>query len=170
MKPLLALLELLIPTLIFALSPPMSTYSVSSGVGYRLDPMGGGEEALHRGLDMVGPPSSAILAAGDGVVVEHWLPPGTPRGDGNTFTGHPVFGGMIIIDHGHGIWTLYGHLSKTFVREGMRVKRGQVIGIQGHTGQATGDHLHFEVVIDPTLLFNIPILVWGHDAAMRLLK
>jgi len=135
----------------------MSTFTISSGVGYRVDPLGGGKEALHRGLDMVGPPGASILAADDGVVVEHWLPPGTVGRDGRIYEGHPVFGGMIIIDHGNGIWTLYGHMSKTYVHEGMKVHKGDRIGVQGDTGMATGPHLHFEVIVDPRRFFPIPL-------------
>jgi murein DD-endopeptidase MepM/ murein hydrolase activator NlpD len=134
----------------------MAHYVITSGVGYRTNPMGGGEQSFHRGIDMVGPHGSAILAAGDGVVVEHWPPPGTFGPGGHAFRGHPTFGGLIVIDHGNGVWTLYGHMSRTFVREGQRVRAGEIIGIQGRTGDATGEHLHFEVVIDPRLLFDPP--------------
>lgn len=155
MKPITILLLLLTSTMGFPLQPPMKDFFITSEVGYRTDPMGGGDVALHRGLDMVGYYHCPVLAAGDGVVVEHWLPPGTTRG-GKTYKGHPVFGGMIIIDHGDGTFTLYGHLSSTFIHEGQVVKAGDVIGRQGSTGQATGEHLHFEVIVTPTLFFDLP--------------
>src|SRR5574340_187578 len=147
MRALILLLALAAGLPAFALRPPLATYVISSPVGYRVDPMGGGEggEEFHRGLDMVGPHNSPILAAGDGVVVEHWPAPGTRTRTGGVFRGHPVFGGMIVIDHGDGVWTLYGHMSSTFVYTGQRVKAGDKIGIQGATGDATGEHLHFEV-------------------------
>ena len=141
----------------FALQAPMATFAVSSGVGYRLHPLGGGEESLHRGVDLVGPPGCAILAAAPGVVVEHWPAPGTPTGKGGVFRGHPVFGGYIVIDHGGGIYTCYGHMSRTFVHTGQRVTVGQIIGRQGRTGDATGAHLHFELVMDPRLFFELPL-------------
>jgi murein DD-endopeptidase MepM/ murein hydrolase activator NlpD len=141
-----------------ALQPPMARYVVTSPVGYRVNPMGGGEEAFHRGLDMVGPPGCAILAAGPGIVVEHWPAPGTLGKDGVVFKGHPVFGGMIVIDHGNGVWTLYGHMRRTCVRTGQRVEAGQVIGWQGATGDATGEHLHWEVIVDPRLMLDSPIV------------
>lgn len=137
-----------------ALQPPMERYVISSGMGYRMNPMGGGEQSFHEGIDMVGPHSSAILAAGDGVVVEHWPAPGTIGRGGRVFRGHPVFGAKIVIDHGNGVWTVYGHMSRTFVHEGQHVTAGQIIGIQGRTGDATGEHLHFECKIDPRLLFG----------------
>jgi len=142
---------------VLALSPPMEVYGVSSTTGYRVKPMGGGEESLHRGVDLVGPAGCAVLAAAPGIVVEHWPAPGTPRAAGGVFRGHPVFGGYIIIDHGNGIITLYGHLSQTYVHTGQRVVTGQVLGRQGATGQATGEHLHFEVIINPLLFFGQPL-------------
>ena len=151
-----AVFALAVASSLAALQPPMLTYVITSGVGYRTNPMGGGEQSFHRGLDMVGPRGSAILAAGDGVVVEHWPAPGTVGAGGHVFKGNPTFGAMIVIDHGNGVWTLYGHMSRTFVHEGQRVTAGQVIGIQGRTGDATGEHLHFEVIIDPRLLFSDP--------------
>ncbi len=143
----------------YPLQSPMAAYSISSGIGYRVKPMGGGEEALHRGVDLVGPPGCAILAAAPGVVVEHWPAPGTPipGKPGKTFSGHDVFGGYIVIDHGGGVFTCYGHLSRTFVHTGQRVTAGQIIGRQGATGQATGEHLHFELVVDPCLFFAAPL-------------
>jgi murein DD-endopeptidase MepM/ murein hydrolase activator NlpD len=141
----------------YGLKAPMRQYVVSSGVGYRINPMGGGGESLHRGIDMVGPPGCEILAAGSGVIVEHWPAPGTRGGDGRVFKGHPVLGGMIVIDHGNGVWTMYGHMSRTYVHTGQRVTTGQVIGRQGATGDATGEHLHFEVIVSPLLFFDPPL-------------
>lgn len=139
-----------------ALQPPMASYAMSSGVGYRVKPMGGGEEALHRGVDLVGPPLCAILAAAPGVVVEHWPVPGTPRAGGGVFRGHPIYGGMIVLDHGNGVFTIYGHMSRTYVHTGMRVLSGQIIGRQGSTGISTGQHLHFELVVNPLMFFEQP--------------
>ncbi len=135
----------------FPLQPPMLAYGRSSGVGYRLNPMGGGDSALHRGVDLVGPPGCAILAAAPGVVVEHWPAPG------GKWKGHPTFGGYIVLDHGNGVFTLYGHMSRTYVHTGQRVTAGQIIGRQGATGDATGEHLHFELVVDPCLFFAQPV-------------
>lgn len=143
----------------YPLQPPMVRYSISSGVGYRLKPLGGGDFALHPGVDIVGPPGCAILAAAPGVVAEHWPAPGTPdpRRPGKTFGGHPIMGGYIVIDHGGGIFTKYGHMSRTFVHTGQRVKAGQIIGLQGATGKATGEHLHWELVVSPWVFFPSPL-------------
>jgi len=128
-------------------SLPLTQVWVSSGCGYRMDPMGGGTEGLHKGVDLVGPIGTPVKAVLAGVVVEHWLVPGWHWG--KQYYGHPVFGAMIVIDHGDGIFSLYGHLSETTVHEGWHVEAGQVIGALGDTGITTGPHLHFEVVVDP---------------------
>lgn len=126
-------------------SSPMKEYDISSKFGFRKHPLGGAEFDLHKGIDMVGPKNSPIYAAQTGRVVVHFPPPN------GYFKGHPVYGGLIIIDHGSGVFTLYGHMKTTFVTEGMEVKQGQKIGIQGSTGQSTGPHLHYEVIFDPII-------------------
>ncbi|HET7274823.1 MAG TPA: M23 family metallopeptidase [Longimicrobiaceae bacterium] len=94
----------------------------------------------HDGLDISGNGGDPIYAAQSGTVVfEGWM-----NGYGNA----------IIIDHGNGVTTLYGHASQLFVTDGQRVARGEVIGAVGATGNATGNHVHFEVAwagvaIDP---------------------
>jgi len=88
------------------------------------------------------------VAIADGIVSEHYPPPGTPYPGGGYYQGHEVYGGMIEIDHGNGMVSLYAHLSSTRVHQGEPVKAGEVIGRIGHTGKATGDHLHFEIRIN----------------------
>jgi len=127
--------------------PPLETLWVSSGCGYRMDPMGGSTESLHKGVDLAGKVGTPVRAIMAGTVVEHWLVPGVHWG--MIYHGHPVFGGYIIIDHGDGLFSCYGHLSATFVAEGRQIEAGQIIGELGATGIATGPHLHFEVVVDP---------------------
>lgn len=90
----------------------------------------------HTGVDIAGPPSNKILAASSGVVIIS----GWQRGYGQT----------IVIDHGNGYRTRYGHASKLFVRAGEQVQRGEVIAMVGSTGRSTGPHLHFEVVRNGT--------------------
>jgi len=130
------------------LSAPLERFKITSGCGVRKDPMGGAEEGFHKGIDIVGPIGGFILAAADGVVVDCWPPPG------RYYKGHPVFGGMIILAHGGGIFTLYGHMRAILIRQGDRVHRGQRIGRQGNTGISTGEHLHFEVIVDPEVVLN----------------
>lgn len=96
--------------------------------------------SLHKGIDLSGVYKCEILSAASGIVVEVW-----PAPDGY-FRGHDIYGGMIMIKHPSGETTLYAHLSKTFVKEGQRVRRGQVIGRMGNTGKSDGAHLHYEII------------------------
>lgn len=123
--------------------PPMDYNRVSSGTGFRKDPMGGGTEGLHKGVDLVGPRGAAVRAVLAGEIAANWPAPD------DHWRGHPVFGGLVVIDHGEGLFSLYGHLSATLVHEGYQVEAGHVIGRLGDTGITTGPHLHFEVVVDP---------------------
>jgi murein DD-endopeptidase MepM/ murein hydrolase activator NlpD len=112
------------------LSKPMNNYYVSSSFGERTDPIRG-ERAVHMGMDFVGREGEKILSPSRGKVI---------------FAGKfGSYGTGIVIDHGYGITTRYGHLSKVKVSEGDYVKRGDVIAIQGSTGRSTGSHLHYEV-------------------------
>ncbi len=103
---------------------------VGSSFGERQDPING-EGAFHPGIDIEAPSGTPVraTAAGD-VLLAH-------MGAG--------YGKEIMIDHGHGVMTLYGHLSVIAVVPGEHVTRGQVIGYVGRTGRATGPHLHYEV-------------------------
>jgi murein DD-endopeptidase MepM/ murein hydrolase activator NlpD len=112
------------------LSQPIKNYYISSGFGHRIDPITRAHTA-HRGLDFVGPAREKIISPSPGkVVLARWF---------------SDYGNAVVIDHGYGITTRYGHLSKIKVSEGKRVKEGEVIGLQGSTGRSTGDHLHYEV-------------------------
>lgn len=98
--------------------------------GKREDPFTG-NGAFHTGVDIPAPKGEPVRAAGDGVVVraEWW----------------GSYGRLVIIDHGAGITTYYGHLSRIDVIAGQEIRRGQVIGAVGGTGRVTGTHLHYEV-------------------------
>ena len=106
---------------------------ITSRFGYRFHPILK-INRLHAGVDFGAPSGSPIRAAADGVVV--WA--GYKGGFGNT----------IIIDHGGGIMTLYGHSSRLFVGTGARVKRGDRVAAVGNTGLSTAPHLHFEVRVN----------------------
>lgn len=136
--------------------PPMVTYFLTSSVGYRINPMGGTEEGFHRGVDLVAPPGSKVFAVADGIVVEHWPPPGTKSPKGFTFEGHSIFGGYIIIQHHDGTFSCYGHLGSTLIHTRDKVSQGQEIGTQGDTGNATGPHLHFELIVNPLSYLETP--------------
>lgn len=104
---------------------------MASGFGYRTDPFTKVRK-MHEGMDFTAKIGTPIFATGDGVV---------ERAD-NTASG---FGNHIVIRHGFGYETLYGHLSKYKCRAGQRVKRGDIIGYVGSTGRSEGPHLHYEV-------------------------
>jgi murein DD-endopeptidase MepM/ murein hydrolase activator NlpD len=104
---------------------------MASGFGYRTDPFTKARK-MHEGMDFTAKTGTPIFATGDGVVA---------KAD-NTVSG---YGNHVVIRHGFGYETLYGHLSKYKCRAGQRVKRGDVIGLIGSTGRSEGPHLHYEV-------------------------
>ena len=108
---------------------------ITSSFGEREDPFNG-EGAFHAGIDISTSFGQAVRATGDGVVLTAGLESG--------------YGREIVVDHGHGIQTLYGHLSGFAVTSGQQVQRGQVIGYVGTSGRTTGPHLHYEVRIRNT--------------------
>ena len=108
---------------------------ITAGFGQRMDPFSG-EGAFHAGVDISVPFGTKVQATADGIVLEA----GPESGYGN----------QILIDHGYGLTTKYGHLSRIFVVVGQELKRGQAIGAVGMTGRTTGPHLHYEVLIHDT--------------------
>lgn len=102
-----------------------------SGFGYRIHPIFKVRK-FHSGIDFPAPKGTHIQATGDGVVVEA----GSSSGG---------YGRHVMIDHGFGYKTLYGHMDKITVTQGQRVKRGQKLGNVGSTGRSTAPHLHYEV-------------------------
>lgn len=112
---------------------PIAGARMTSGFGYRIHPISK-KRKLHTGIDFGAPMGTPIHAAAPGVVIVA----GTMRGYGNT----------VVIDHGGGLSTLYGHASRLYVSRGQRVKAGQTIAAVGSTGYSTGPHLHFETRIN----------------------
>ena len=108
--------------------------SITSLFGYRFDPMHRTDDEsgeFHAGVDIANSADTLIYATADGTVrLSGWS---------------HGYGRMILIDHGYGVSTLYGHTSKALVNPGDRVSRGQVIAYMGTTGRSTGAHLHYEV-------------------------
>lgn len=113
--------------------PAPSYVRISSPYGYRVHPIYKTQK-FHSGVDLAAPGGSNILAAADGVVVMSGWNGG--------------YGNCLVIDHGGGTSTLYGHASKLLVSKGAKVTKGQVIAKVGTTGNSTGNHLHFEVLIN----------------------
>jgi murein DD-endopeptidase MepM/ murein hydrolase activator NlpD len=117
---------------------------IASGFGYRIDPIYKSVK-FHAGLDFTAPKGTPIYATANGVVTIA----------GNTADG---YGNHVVINHGYGYETLYGHMVRVKVRPGQRVTRGEVIGWVGSTGKSTGPHCHYEVhkngqKIDPVYFF-----------------
>ncbi|MFC5401701.1 murein hydrolase activator EnvC family protein [Cohnella soli] len=127
--------------------PLKSDWRESSPFGYRIHPVTG-KRKLHAGLDMAAPKGTPIYAAETGVVIV-----------AQSMSG---YGNCVIIDHGGGLWTVYGHIMAggILVDKGETVKRGQKIALVGSTGVSTGYHLHFEVrknsePVDPKPYLNL---------------
>ncbi|MGV8059672.1 MAG: peptidoglycan DD-metalloendopeptidase family protein [Smithellaceae bacterium] len=106
---------------------------VTSEFGTRESPFSSGAE-LHKGLDIATKRGKEVIATADGLVVESCY----QTDDGN----------IVKIDHSHGFVTAYAHLSKIAVKQGTRVKRGDLVGYVGDTGRSTGSHLHYAVYIN----------------------
>ena len=106
---------------------------LTSSFGYRTSPFTGRRE-MHKGIDVATRTGTPIIAPADGIVV---------------FAGREGgFGNMLLIDHGYGIMTRYGHCSSLEIKKGDKVKRGDVIAKVGNSGRSTGPHLHYEVAVN----------------------
>jgi murein DD-endopeptidase MepM/ murein hydrolase activator NlpD len=116
---------------------------LSSGMGRRRDPLNGGND-FHPGLDIVGDKGEPVYATADGKVKHAGY--------------QGAYGNLIVIDHGFGLETRYGHLSRFKVKQGDDIKRGDIIGTIGATGRATGSHLHYEVHANGRLLNPLQLL------------
>ena len=125
---------------------------ITDNFGMRIYPFSGTLH-FHSGIDIAAEWNSRVLTTADGKVIEHWLPP-----DGKKYKGDEILGGKIVIDHGNGFETTYGHLSKTYIHEGDVVERGQIIGIVGNTGKSRGIHIHYEVRYNGVLVNPIDYL------------
>ena len=123
---------------------PVKTAAFTSGYGVRSDPFRGGH-AMHAGIDLAGPYGTPIYATADGTV---------ERAGWN----NGGYGNLIELNHGRGIETRYGHLSKILINAGDQVKRGQLIAYMGSTGRSTGSHLHYEVRIEGKPVNPIPFM------------
>lgn len=107
---------------------------INNEYGFRRNPFGGRTYEFHAGMDIDGERGDIVVAPGNGIVREAGYKGG--------------YGNMIEIDHGNGLTTRYGHLSKIEVESGATVTRGAMIGLVGSTGRSTGPHLHYELRVN----------------------
>jgi murein DD-endopeptidase MepM/ murein hydrolase activator NlpD len=107
---------------------------ITGGFGQRMDPLNG-EASVHWGIDISAPSGTEVQVTADGVVLR-------------TGFFEAGYGNEILVDHGGGIVTKYGHLSRIDVVSQQQVKKGQIIGAVGMTGRSTGPHLHYEVLVN----------------------
>jgi murein DD-endopeptidase MepM/ murein hydrolase activator NlpD len=132
---------------------------LASGFGYRIDPVYKTPK-LHAGLDFATAMGSPIYATADATVAS------TSYDDGG-------YGNYVVLTHGYGYQTLYGHMIKIKVKAGERVARGQIIGWVGSTGKSTGPHCHYEVIykgnkIDPIHYFFHDLSAADYDRMVRI--
>ncbi len=131
---------------------------VASGYGWRIHPIYHTRK-FHQGMDFTAPVGTDVFATGNAKVIFV----GWKQGYGNT----------VILDHDFGYETLYGHLYKSLVRVGQRVKRGDIIALVGNTGMSTGPHLHYEVHfkksrVDPRNFYFIDLSPEEYDRMVQL--
>ena len=106
---------------------------ITSGFGPRISPFTG-ERTWHKGIDVASPIGTPIYAPADGVVI---------------FTGAKAgFGNFVMVAHGYGVVSRYGHNAQNMVQPGQKIKRGDQIATVGMTGRTTGPHLHYEVLVN----------------------
>jgi murein DD-endopeptidase MepM/ murein hydrolase activator NlpD len=132
---------------------------IASGFGYRIDPVYKTTK-FHAGLDFAAPQGTPIYATANGTVITA----------GNTGNG---YGNHVVINHGYGYETLYGHMFRVKARVGQKVKRGEIIGYVGSTGKSTGPHCHYEVhrngdPVDPVYYFYNDITPEQYDRLLKL--
>ena len=132
---------------------PVDKLVFTSNFGVRSDPFRG-TAAMHAGVDIPGPLGTPIYATADGIIAR------AERASG--------YGNLVEINHGKGIETRYGHLSKILVAPNTRVHRGQLIALMGSTGRSTGSHLHYEVRVDGHAVNPLPFLQTASASAPAL--
>lgn len=120
---------------------------IRSGFGGRSDPFSG-EGAFHTGVDLAVVKGTPVHTTADGVVT--------------TASWHTGYGKLVVVDHGNGFQTYYGHLSRILVIPGEEVRLGQVIALSGSTGHSTGPHVHYEV-----RLHGVPVNPYNYMAKTR---
>lgn len=125
---------------------PIKEGNITSKFGYRVSPITN-EYSLHSGLDIATRENTEIHSAYDGIVVKSEY--------------HEINGNYIVIKHSDTLKTTYNHCNKLLIKEGEKVKKGDVIALVGATGYATGNHLHFEVLLNGKYIN--PLYVLNYD-------
>ena len=132
---------------------------IASGFGYRIDPVYKVTK-FHAGLDFTAPQGTPIYATANGIIKEAGYNAGG-------------YGNHVIINHGYGYETLYGHMYRIKARVGQKIKRGEVIGYVGSTGKSTGPHCHYEVhksgqPVDPVYYFYNDLTPEQYDRVLKI--
>lgn len=123
---------------------PTESVHITSSYGWRVDPVTGLGTRLHRGLDLRGVPGDLVMSIGAGTVA---------------FVGHdPLLGNLVIVDHGDGLESFYGHLSDVLVVADAPVERGAAIGLVGNTGRSAAPHLHLSIRLDGVSIDPLEVL------------
>ncbi len=125
---------------------PIKEGKITSKFGYRVSPITN-QYSLHKGLDIAAPQNTKIYAAYNGLVI---------KSDYNEINGN-----YIVIKHSDNLKTTYNHCHKLLAKEGEKVKTGEVIALVGETGYATGNHLHFEVLLNGKYINPLYVLNYG---------
>lgn len=134
---------------------------IASGFGYRIDPIYKTMK-FHSGLDFAAPSGTPIYATGDGTIQEASL-------------SDVGYGNHVVVNHGYGYKTLYGHMVRMKVKRGQRVKRGDVLGWVGSTGKSTGPHCHYEIMkngtkVDPVYFFYNDLTPEQFDRMLKIAR
>lgn len=136
------------PIMSVPINRPLESFRYTSPFGIRTDPFRG-NDSFHPGVDLAAPAGTPVYATGDAIVSRA----GPAAGYGN----------LVVLSHGAGIETRYGHLSRIVVKVGERVQRGEMIGLVGSTGRSTGNHLHYEIRIANQPINPLPFMDPGDE-------
>lgn len=136
------------PPVSLPLDRPVDSFRYTSSFGTRLDPFRG-NTSFHPGIDLAAPVGTPVHATAEARVTRAAFASG--------------YGKLVVLDHGGGIETRYGHLSQIAVKVGQRVHRGDVIGRVGSTGRSTGSHLHYEIRLSSQAINPLPFLAPGDE-------
>lgn len=136
------------PPVSIPLERPVDSFRYTSSFGTRIDPFRG-NSSFHPGIDLAAPVGTPVHATAEARVVRAAFASG--------------YGNLVVLDHGGGIETRYGHLSHIAVTVGQLVHRGELIGRVGSTGRSTGSHLHYEIRLSNQAIDPLPFMAPGDE-------